>query len=128
MASELDVVCSRLKVRAITKWYGVSTNPNFPKSNEWKVKLIFQGRQLTIPFYTGFALHEAPNAADILSCLVSDSMSIQNARSFEEWCGEFGYDTDSRKAERIYKQCKKINQKLVKFLGHHWDEFQNAEH
>lgn len=29
------------------------------------------------------------------------------AMTFEDFCGEFGYDTDSRQAEKIWKACKK---------------------
>lgn len=41
-----------------------------------------------------------PTVADVLSCVEFDVDP-----SFEDWCGEFGYDTDSRKAERIYQEC-----------------------
>jgi isopropylmalate/homocitrate/citramalate synthase len=39
-----------------------------------------------------------------LYCFVSDACSAQNG--FEDFCNEFGYNEDSRAAERIYKQCK----------------------
>jgi len=41
-----------------------------------------------------------PSAYSILSCLVSTNPGV-----FEEWCGEFGYDTDSRKAEKTWRAC-----------------------
>jgi len=41
---------------------------------------------------------KAPTAYDILTCLTKSDTG-----SFEEFCSEFGYDTDSIKAERIYK-------------------------
>jgi hypothetical protein len=34
--------------------------------------------------------------------------------TFEEFCSELGYDTDSRTAEKIYKKCKKQLEKLNK--------------
>ncbi len=40
-----------------------------------------------------------------LYCFVSDACSAKN--SFEDFCSEFGYDEDSRKAEKIYKACEK---------------------
>lgn len=46
-----------------------------------------------------------PNAYDVLACLTK-----YDPDSFEEFCHEFGYDTDSRKAEKIYKAvCKEWN-------------------
>jgi len=40
-----------------------------------------------------------PNAYDILTCL-SNSINIGD---FEDFCGNFGYDTDSITAEKTYK-------------------------
>ncbi|VVB60571.1 Uncharacterised protein [uncultured archaeon] len=31
---------------------------------------------------------------------------------FKEFCGEFGYDNDSRRAEKIHKECKKSLNKV----------------
>lgn len=39
-----------------------------------------------------------PSAYDILTCLTK-----YNPYDFENFCSEYGYDTDSRKAEKIYK-------------------------
>jgi hypothetical protein len=33
--------------------------------------------------------------------------AIAGDMTFDDFCGNFGYDTDSRSAERIYKLCKK---------------------
>jgi len=43
-------------------------------------------------------------------CFVSDAIAGKN--SFEEFCSEFGYDQDSRKAHKIYKACVKSCAKL----------------
>jgi hypothetical protein len=43
---------------------------------------------------------KAPNAYDVLSCIEKYSPD-----TFENWCAEFGYDTDSRKAENTWKLC-----------------------
>lgn len=50
------------------------------------------------------------NIDDVLHCLVSDSTAL--SMDFEEWCSEFGYEEDSRKAEKIYNACRK-NGKVV---------------
>ncbi len=74
-------------------------------------------RQLAVPFTMGPALEKEPTAAEVLECLASDSSSIDNARGFEDWCGEFGYDTDSRKAERTYRACEHQSHRLWQLLG-----------
>lgn len=44
----------------------------------------------------------APTSYDILACLTK-----YDPGTFEEFCSEFGYDTDSRKAKKTYKAvCK----------------------
>jgi hypothetical protein len=58
-----------------------------------------------------------PALADVLDCLRSDSQSFANALDFEEWAAEFGYDTDSRKAEQTYQACGKIAAGLQRLLG-----------
>jgi hypothetical protein len=56
-----------------------------------------------------------PTLETILDCLGSDASSWENARDFEDFANELGYDTDSRKAEQIYKQIGE-NAKRLKFL------------
>jgi len=41
---------------------------------------------------------KAPTAYDVLACITK-----YDPGTFEEFCGEFGYDTDSKKAEKTYK-------------------------
>ena len=38
-------------------------------------------------------------------CFVSDGLSAVDG--FENFCSEFGYDSDSRRAEKIFKACKR---------------------
>jgi hypothetical protein len=58
-----------------------------------------------------------PRAEDVLDSLASDAGSIENARFFEDWCADFGYDTDSRKAEATYNECCRLARQLRSFLG-----------
>lgn len=36
---------------------------------------------------------------------------------FEQWAADFGYDTDSRKAEKIYQECLRGALKLRAAIG-----------
>lgn len=54
---------------------------------------------------------ETPTAYDLLSCLQKYDVG-----SFEDFCWDFGYDTDSRTAERIYKAVCKEWEKVSRFF------------
>jgi hypothetical protein len=107
----------------------VGENPNCPDWTDayhYKVTLSSRvessRRQMTVYFSMGYAHNNEPTAADILDCLASDAASVDNARSFEEWAADYGYDTDSRKAEKIFRACEAQAAKLSAFLG---DEYSN---
>jgi hypothetical protein len=103
----------------------IPSNPNMSDmptgSRHWSCTLRRnQGEPfgtLTIPFSQGPAIIEDPTAEDILDCLASDASGIESsAETFEDWCGEYGYDTDSRKAEAIFNACVEQTERLRAFL------------
>lgn len=47
-------------------------------------------------------------------CFVSDSLSGKS--SFKDFCSEFGYDSDSRTAEKIWRACGRLYDKLKVLL------------
>lgn len=70
----------------------------------------------TIYFSQGSAHTKAPTVSDVIGAV---SMDIQGAadRGFEEWAREYGYDTDSRKAERTFQAIEKQAKDLEEFLS-----------
>jgi hypothetical protein len=58
----------------------------------------------------------APHAASVLHSLILDSEAA--TQTFESWCGELGYDTDSRKAFATYEACQQEHDKLMKVFTH----------
>jgi hypothetical protein len=52
-----------------------------------------------------------PNECDVIQALVNDS-DVLNYSCFDAWAGEFGFNTDSRQAEKIYQDCLAIALKL----------------
>lgn len=68
-----------------------------------------------------------PDLASVLDCLASDSSSYDNARDFEDWCADFGMDTDSRKAERTYRVCGEQAKALRHLLGKEYDALMACE-
>ena len=111
----------------------VGENPNFqdptPGSWHWKVKLQRRRprRQLTTFFTMGPALNREPGVEEVLDCLCSDASTVDNARSFEDWCSDLGYDTDSRKAEKTFKAVETQTGRLKAFLGDEYEAALEAE-
>ncbi|MFA5377545.1 MAG: hypothetical protein WC455_17470 [Dehalococcoidia bacterium] len=91
--------------------------PDWKDANHYKVTLRCKGRQLTTYFSQGYGIKEDPTAAGVIDCLASDAVGVENARSFEDWASEYGYATDSRRAERLFKICEMQAKKLRSFLG-----------
>lgn len=56
----------------------------------------------------------APDVGEVLGCVARDGEAIN--QTFEDWCGEFGYDSDSRKAEETYNACIAEGRKLRRIL------------
>jgi hypothetical protein len=84
-------------------------------------------RRMTVDFWQGMGIREAPTAVGVLSCLLSDASSAENSSNFEEFCADLGYDTDSRQAEHTYEACLAVAEKLKKFLGPDYETFMRAE-
>lgn len=57
-----------------------------------------------------------PETADVLSSLVMESDAL-DCSTFEEWADTLGYDSDSRKAEGIYRASLEIALKLRNGIG-----------
>ena len=97
-----------------------ASNPNIDqegdKMDNWRVRLTMGRRRLTVPYSMGVGHGgREPTAADVLSCLAMDAGGLVN--DFGDWCAEYGYDTDSRRAWRTYGVIKTQAGKLRRFLG-----------
>lgn len=58
-----------------------------------------------------------PDRLDVIASFVSDAYCALNAGDFETFAADLGYDTDSRKAEQIYRACADTALKLTSALG-----------
>lgn len=56
-----------------------------------------------------------PDPIEVLWSIARDSDALE--MTFEDWAGEFGYDTDSRKAEKTYRACQDGALRLKKILS-----------
>ena len=104
------------KISIRSEW--AERNPNMDESNmdHWRFTLQTRSKRMSGYFSKGYGHSgKKPNVYEVLSCLASDSAGT--SQSFDDWASELGYDTDSRSAEKAYKACRKISEKLIRFLG-----------
>lgn len=84
-------------------------------ANGYTVTLRYQGRRHTTDFWTGSAWTREPTAADVLACQITEAG--RGERSFEEYCDDLGYDSDSRKAHADWEACQATSREMRRFLG-----------
>ena len=101
----------------------VKRNPNMqeqmPRNFECCITQVGRGNstEMVVYFSQGSAHRKPPTLAEVLDCLASGIAGVDNANDFEDWANEFGYDTDSRKAEHTYDVCRQQAQELKDLLG-----------
>lgn len=125
----VQAIISDLGVTMAHEW--TRENPNIPDhaGNNWRVTMKMRGdqrRQMSLYFSTGAAIPN-PILEDVLWCLIQDSHCVAYGQTFDDFCSELGYDSDSRSAERIYKAIKSQSSKLSKFLGMSLEEIVQIE-
>lgn len=74
------------------------------------------GRATWNNFSRGCGRKIEPDPVNVIWCLIGDC-DVLDAGSFEDWAAECGYDTDSRSAEKTYRDCLEIALKLRAVLG-----------
>jgi hypothetical protein len=67
---------------------------------------------------------KAPDVATVVHSLVLDSSACDNSHA--DWCANFGYDEDSRKAMDIYLACQRNGTTLRKFFGKDFEAVKEA--
>jgi hypothetical protein len=90
----------------------------------YRVTLSRKGHgSMRLTWRQGTAHTNDPNVVEVLDCLASDAAGFVNAQGFEDWCSEYGYDSDSRKAEKIYRAVERQTDSLRRVLG---DDFETV--
>ncbi len=62
---------------------------------------------------------------DVLDSLRMDAMGAD--QSFEDWAGEYGMETDSRKALAMYEQCRDVLNSLRRYSAEDFDSLMECE-
>ena len=120
-----DIAFSVRQIPARTDGFQDATDTDSGRTH-WEYTLQRVCHKLTGQFSQGSAHRSPPKLKGILSCLIMDADGA-DALTFEEWCSDFGYDTDSRKAERIFNECRRISVLLQRILPReHWNTYRDA--
>jgi len=89
----------------------------------WKCKLTRNKRNYTFEFGQSIAAgEEQPNMYDILVCLQKNDVG-----TLEDFCDEFGYDTDSIQANKTYKAVCKEFKAVENIFGDIIEELQEIQ-
>jgi hypothetical protein len=109
-------------------------DPAYRGTQWWTVTLAYRGRQMTTPFGTGPG-GSAPEAEDVMSCLLSDTAAWENATGFTDWAHEYGLETGEdwdpdldpgpdpgKRARDIYARIEAQKDRLAAFLGADYEE------
>lgn len=113
----MDTLTDWAKARSVTTdWttHGYHLDEDGWEHQRWTFTLTLDGRELIVPFRTGTAWEEVPSAAVVLSAIRSDAEA--GVEDFEEFCANFGYDTDSRKAYATWEECREAGRKLDEWI------------
>lgn len=146
--SQLSERLATLPITRTAVYRGFDDDEEWPHF-AWSVTIKYERRVYSCPYSTGTGLSRLqlacervhggistprgnmkptePPLADVLSSLLSDASNADT--TFEDWCGDFGYDTDSRKALATYLACQDIRAHVLALLGRElFDELQGLEH
>jgi len=102
-------ICFRLNLKGVVSGGQIATDADGWKHHAYSV--MFDGRQ-SFSWMQGTGIKTGPNPAEVLASCCRD---FQYAKTtFDDFCADFGYDIDSRKAERVYFACQEMGPKLFK--------------
>lgn len=98
----------------------VERNPHMETwegASHYRCNLSRNLQRMAVYFSMGSAHTQPPTLRDVLDCLADDAAGYENSRGFLDWCAEYGYDTDSRKAEATHKTVSRQSAALKRLLG-----------
>lgn len=78
-----------------------------------------EGGIFSVEYSQGSAHWSEPGIECVIACLLTDA-DVYNCSDFKEWAECYGYDIDSRKAEKTYKACLNNAEKV-------WGMFSSKE-
>lgn len=131
---DIKRLCANFQVRMTARPY--EEPPPFGDGIEmdgWLCTFRMDGRKMTdVPYWMGTAHRDKntrrprpPRVEQVLDSLLSDASLIED--SFEDFCSNLGYNTDSRKDYSTYLAIQANTERLKALLGSFYTRFFNAE-
>ncbi len=82
--------------------------------DSYRVELARGGRTMRLEYHKGRGHNGSPpTLVEVLGCLILD----QTGEPFESWASEYGYDTDSREDEALWRRVRKQSDDFAKLIG-----------
>ena len=116
--TEIAVTLETLNLRVELEAPKLTTKDDWQCHEWWLHVWSTNGKQYeSFQYYTGTGISTAktPDPIEVLACISRDYIGANDA-SFEDWCSEFGCDTDSIKAEGIYNACRETGARLLNLI------------
>lgn len=126
MKSEYEIQAEQFAKNHGVKLHVLETSWGKYFPDDWQERYIFKlrltrGRKsYTFTFGQSIAAgSQPPTMYDVLTCFTKSDPG-----TFEDFCDEFGYNTDSRTAERVYKAVCKEWKAVERLFGDVLEELQ----
>jgi hypothetical protein len=58
-----------------------------------------------------------PSLDDVLHCFVMDAQGVGDGQTFEDWAADYGYEVDSREAEKSFNACRDSYFAMIRLFG-----------
>jgi len=124
-AAEFDRMCAEYLTFDLSS-LGMKRDDTGWEHYAYEVTLM-RGDQIHKATYRqGTGIDGLPTVGRVVACLLSDARAGFEHNDFESFASEFGYDADSRKAERIYIACRETSSAMRALLGEQYDRFELA--
>lgn len=96
-------------------------NNKYDLADEWKrtatkynCKITFKNKTYRFNYWMGSALTKAPSKKDVLYSFIMDDVT---GMDFKNFCLEFGYDNNSKKALRTFETCKEQTENFYRLFN-----------
>lgn len=81
----------------------------------YRIYLSYNGKKCSFVYHDNY-LNEVKKT-DVIYCFCMDARAYLDSENFEDFCNNFGYDIDSRKALETYKACRKQAEKCARLFS-----------
>jgi hypothetical protein len=111
----LDAMGLRMRATRVDARPGSDPTEWDKSASHYRVTLTRNGKSMRVYYSMGVALRDAPSEPDVIHSLLLDASGVDE--DFPDWCANLGFDTDSRKAERMYRACERTAASLARLFS-----------